>query len=415
LFKKSLIALLVLTLALVNAAYAGDPSWTFYGVAHASINSLSDGADSQVGVTSNTSRFGFKGTQPLNEEFTAFWQFESTLDLTGANTQTVTVTTPTYELVPGETEGEYELVRTNVETKVAVGGTTLAMRNTFVGVKHKELGALLVGRHDTPYKVLGRKVEVFPDQLGDHRAMTYGWDRRLAEVVAWKSPDWSGFNVLAAYMFDQAAMGADEGKTAISAMATYSGPQYMLGLAYEVLSSGFGVTRTDGSATIYSDGPVGLRAAGKYSAEKFDLCGIYQSTTTKAVGTGNFIDKTATMMGAGAIFHADKGWDLKGAFYMMNSDTDAADVTATTSFDESDTQATMMAFGVERVFNPTVSVYAQFAAITNGDATNVALGGADSGFAAGKGYVNGATIVTAGSPDTYDNPAGFSVGTVVNW
>jgi predicted porin len=83
LFKKMLLTLSVLTLLTAGAAFAGDANWNFYGVAHASLNSLSNGEDSQLGLTSNTSRFGFKGTTPMNEDFTAFWQFESLLDIEG--------------------------------------------------------------------------------------------------------------------------------------------------------------------------------------------------------------------------------------------------------------------------------------------------------------------------------------------
>jgi len=81
LFKKLLLTLSVLMLA--GGAFAADSDWSFYGVAHSSINVLNNGEDSQLGLTSNTSRFGFKGTAPLNEDFTAFWQFESLVDFAG--------------------------------------------------------------------------------------------------------------------------------------------------------------------------------------------------------------------------------------------------------------------------------------------------------------------------------------------
>lgn len=416
-FKFFVFLTLVMMLALAGGALAGETEWTFYGVAHASINSLGNGEDSQIGVTSNTSRFGFRGAHALNEDFTAFWQFESLLDLTGANSQTISV--PTYVLEPGETEGEYELVESS--KSVAVKGTTLATRNTFVGVKHKDMGSFMVGRHDTPFKSLGRKVEVFPDQLGDHRAVTQGWDRRLTEIAAWKSPDWSGFGLFAAYQFDQADMGAEEGKTAMSAMASYATEQFMLGVAYEAFSTGHGKTTGTGAEMRYGDGPTAVRAAARYMADQFELVGLYQSATEQmwAGDTPAISEWTYTTMGAGAIFHANEKWDVKGAFYMLDKNTDAADDADTPDFDESDTQATMMAFGIERIFTKNASVYAQFATISNGDATNIALGGSDSGFGLAPDGITGATIIGDGNPltddDTHENPIGFSVGTVVNW
>lgn len=408
LFKKTFITLSILALALTGAAFAEDSDWNFYGVAHASINSLNNGSDNQLGVTSNSSRFGFRGTKPLNDTFTAFWQFESLLDLTGSvkKTQTLTHT---------HTASGRSVVVNPAELTVTHEGVTLATRNTFVGVKHEDAGSLMVGRHDTPFKALGRKVEVFSDQMGDHRAMTQGWDRRLTEVVAWKSPDWSGFGVFAAYQFDQADMGAVEPKTAFSGMMSYTTEQFMVGAAYEALSSAYGVTL----GSKYSDGPAAMRLAGKYMAEQFDVCALFQSVTTKVVSDAEFADQTSMLMGGGATYHANEKWDIKGAFYLLDTNTDANDDRTTLTFDESDTQATMLALGVERIFSKNVAVYAQFASVSNGDATNIALAGADSGFGGG---ISGAAIAaTEYNADddlisgTYDNPVGFSVGTVVSW
>jgi predicted porin len=105
-------------------------------------------------------------------------------------------------------------------------------------MKHATAGKIVFGRLDTPFKTLGRKVEMFPDQLGDFRSMTDGWDNRLTELVAYVSPDWDGFSIFAAYQFDQVdaleVTKADwEAETAMSAMAAYSTEQFMIGAAYE--------------------------------------------------------------------------------------------------------------------------------------------------------------------------------------
>jgi len=375
LFKKLLLTLSALTLLTAGAAFAGDTEWSFYGVGHASLNSLSNGEDSQIGLTTNTSRFGFKGKTPMNEEFTAFWQFESLLDVVGNDED----------------------------------GTRIGTRNTFVGMKHATAGKILFGRHDTPFKTLGRKVELFTDQLGDHRAMTDFWDSRLTEMVAYVSPDWDGFSIFAGYQFDQvnifdAAKADWEAKTAMSAMAAYQTEQFMLGGAYEAWSSGWG----DYDGEEYSDGPKAIRLAGKYMAEQFDLVGMFQSATYEEFVGDDLEDWKTQTLGFGAAFKPNQKWAVKGQMYMLNTWTDAADDSETDDVDEGDATATMLAFGIDRIFTPNVTVYAQFVTMSNGDMTNVPLGGADSGF--------GQEVW--GMPDTdgeIQNPSGISLGTVISW
>ncbi len=41
-------------------------------------------------------------------------------------------------------------------------------RNSFIGLSGN-FGTTLVGRHDTPLKLVGRKADLFGDQIGDSR------------------------------------------------------------------------------------------------------------------------------------------------------------------------------------------------------------------------------------------------------
>ena len=387
-FKKMLLTLSALTLLMAGAAYAGDANWSFYGVGHVSLNMLNNGNDSQLGVTSNTSRFGFKGTAPMNEDFTAFWQFESLVDFAG-----------------------------NRES------TDIGTRNTFVGVKHATAGKFVFGRHDTPFKALGRKVEFFPERLGDFRSVTHGWDNRLSELFAWVSPDWDGFSIFAAYMFDQGDhydMDDEdyEAMTTMSAMASYSTEKFMLGAAYEALSSGFG--EYDPETDSVGDGDKAMRFVGKYMAPKFELGGLYQSMTYEY---SDYIDKAlqewnSSVMGIGGVYHVNPQWNVKAAMYIFNDNTDAEDDTETDDVDESDTTATMLAFGVERIFTENVLVYLQYGSMSNGEALadswdgdgyGVALAGNQAGFG------TGGTYGTWDDSDEFQDPSGFSVGAVVNW
>lgn len=394
-FKKLLLTLSALTLLMAGAAFAGDTNWNFYGVGHVSLNMLNNGNDSQLGVTSNTSRFGFKGSTPMNEDFTAFWQFESLVDFAGNR-----------------------------------ASTSIGERNTFVGMKHATAGKFVFGRHDTPLKALGRKVEFFPERLGDFRSMTLGWDDRLSEFVAWVSPDWDGFSIFAAYMFDQgdiADMSDDdyEAKTAMSAMASYTAEQFMFGAAYEAHSSGFGDDDyftgefdDDGNpefelADSFADAPSALRFVAKYMGENLDIGGMFQSAKDPkwVLNEDDDVvqyDWASTVMGVGACFKVNPQWNVKGAMYMTNVDTDAEDVDGT-DVDESDTSVTMLSFGVERVFTENALIYLQYGSISSGDVYAIDLAGSQAGF--GTGGVEG-SVDDSGE---WQDPMGFSVGAVLNW
>jgi predicted porin len=374
LFKKLLLTLSALTLLMAGASFAGDTEWSFYGEGHVSLNSLSNGEDSQLGVTSNTSKFGFRGKTPMNEDFTAFWQFESALDVPGNNSE----------------------------------GTRIGTRNTYVGMKHATAGKLMVGRHESPIYVLGRKVELFANQLGDFRAMTDGWDNRLTEIIAYVSPDWDGFSIFAAYQFDQVEIfefdKADwEAKTALGAMAMYSTEQFMIGAGYEAASSGYG----DVNEGEYGDGPKAIRLAGKFMAEQFDIVGLFQSASYQEFVGDDLEDWKTQTMGVGAAFKPSDKWKVKGQMYMLNTWTDADDDSETDDIDEGDATATMLAFGIDRIFTPNVMVYAQFVTMSNGDVTNVPLAGGQSGF--------GQEVYGMWSDGEIQNPSGISLGTVISW
>ena len=78
-------------------------------------------------------------------------------------------------------------------------------RNTFIGLKG-DWGTVLLGKHDTPLKLVGRAVDLFGDTMADSRnVMGGGSDTRANNVVAYISPSFSGFSFAAAYSTDLAA------------------------------------------------------------------------------------------------------------------------------------------------------------------------------------------------------------------
>lgn len=111
-------------------------------------------------VSSNTSRLGLKGSEDLGDGLSAIWQIEQ---------------------------------QVNIDDTTCAGGTgTLATRNSFGGLKSDSMGTVLLGRHDTPYKIATRKLDVFADNLADSRALTGGVAGKSAalHLMATKPTSW---------------------------------------------------------------------------------------------------------------------------------------------------------------------------------------------------------------------------------
>ena len=122
--------------------------------------------DSKLNVSSHSSRVGFKGSEDLGG-LTAVYQIETQVSLDESDTF----------------------------------GTK--MRDTYVGLATQTAGTFVLGIHDTPYKDASGKIDVFSDTHADHNAIIgIDHDIRADNVIAWVSPDMSGFSVFAAYVTD---------------------------------------------------------------------------------------------------------------------------------------------------------------------------------------------------------------------
>jgi predicted porin len=346
--KKTLTTLMVLALALVaTSAMAGDGAWSFYGKLHTSINMIDDSANSQLGLSSNTSRIGFKGNQELNENFTFIWQIEGAL---------------------------------NMAQKDSDWG---ANRNTFLGLKGT-WGTALWGIHDTPYKTLGRKTTYFYDSIGDNRQVMFHTDDRNDDYLMYFSPDLSGFNFQLGYEFDQNDAGVDNAATSFAGMVSYAKNAFYVGFAYEALSKGMFYDMTDPDET----GENRMRFAGKYDAEKFGIALSYQMLTDYMGVT----DWKSTTFGGDAIFHASEKFDVKAGYYVINPDTEEiAGV---------DWGCSLLAIGVDYNYVKNVQFYLQYAGIMNQDNGDFGLGdyngfGAPTAVAATGETVSGFSFGTA--------------------
>lgn len=356
--------MVLVAMLVAGAAFAGDMDYTIYGKLHSSINYLSDGDESQLGISSNTSRFGFKGSKELNNDMNLVWKFENSINI------------------------------------AQEGASTLATRNSYLGM-NGEWGTFLYGIHDTPFKMIGRKATFFKDTIGDFRNTTFGWDRRLQDVAAYISPDFDGFSFIAAYQFDQGAMGAEEATTAVSVAAHYKKDALYVGGAFESLSKGYvSSTMTNDNGTpedtsddydvmVYGEVPTALRFVAMYDFGEFALSGLFQNISN----CGGVDGVSAQTMGLEAKFKASDLYCLKGSFYMADQNTDV-----------DDNEFNQLTLGVDRNLGADSMVYLQFTTIMNGDAAAYGINQYSNGFGDSVGaYAAG------------ESPMGVSVGWVTSF
>lgn len=375
--KNLLIVLMVLLIA--GTAVAGDMTYKVYGKLHTSLNYVNDGDQTGLTMTSNTSRFGVKGGVELNENFTAIYQFENSLN-------------------------------------IANKGGTLASRNSYLGVKGN-FGKLIAGIHDTPFKTLGRKVTFFKDTIGDARTMTVGYDQRLTNILVYGTPKNEMWGGQLAYQLDQndwqttddaATPGVDESENSAT---VFSGMAYVtpmegdlfIGVAYETWSEGYMFAMDDDDIT--STGA--FRGAAKYSAEKFAVSALFQSVSDWYTIKG----MDATTFGLEAMFMASEKWHIKGNYYATTMKEEGED---------EDIKLSQFALGVDHVFAPRTVFYLQMAMINNGDYGDMHIGGyeldsADTGLDRdikwGNGF--GGSYDTAMKDDgSYENPMAISLGVI---
>lgn len=333
---------------------------TIYGVAHISVDALdNDGPGlSALGepvidedgafVSSNDSRIGFKGNEGLGNGLQAIWQIETEVRL-------------------DEGGGEED-------------GTELADRNSFVGLKGG-WGVLLAGRHDTPFKIVSRNVDLFDEQIGDSRNIlrnnganavglmteSVGFDERPGNAVAYVSPNFQGVQGMVLYSAED---GREEGDLA-SANVTYSRGPMWAGAAYE----------THGEALAGGgDEENGWRLSASYGLGVLKLTALYQQL--KDLGGVSGADRDA--WGVGGAYSRGRNV-LKAQWY-------AADELDTAT----DSGAAMWVLGIDRNFSRRTTGYVAYARTDNdagsafsmasegrGDEVTPLLGGDPSGFSLG--------------------------------
>jgi predicted porin len=127
-------------------------------------------------ISSNQSYFGIKGARPFNNDLRAVFQFET-------------------EISTAATPGASDQAPDGTAQKFSLGS-----RNSFVGLESKSMGAIKLGKTDTPYKTSTARMDPFANTPGDYNAIMGNsggdnraeFDARLPHSIWYESPNMNG-------------------------------------------------------------------------------------------------------------------------------------------------------------------------------------------------------------------------------
>lgn len=319
-----------LLMAAVGAALAAAPmltaqaATTLYGHLHMSLDNA-DNDNAKYGfVQSNSSRIGVRGDEDLGDGLKGIYQIESGI----------------------------------IATDTGANGLGNTLRNTFMGFAGS-WGAVKVGRHDTPLKDLGRKLDNFNEEIGDMRNLLSGslsgasnYDARVSNTIRYESPNMSGLMVTAQHTSNDGTEGPGGTGNAVNGLgANWSAGPLFLGAAWQKRSY-----ITNGT-TITKDSDNAWRLAGSYSMGDLMIGLIYQDL--KDI---NGADAKQKAFGPAASFKMAN--NLIKFHYLQADDVKG-------SAGASDTGGKLWALGVDHNFSKTTKVYIDYAQAKNDNNTSL--------------------------------------------
>lgn len=337
--NKKLIALAIASAFVAPAAMADSGNVKISGQLHLSLDSISGTGSSTTdnkratNVSSNASNIVFSGDEDLGNGLKALWQVQTYMTMGGTGNTDAT-----------NTDG-----LSNGQSYLGMGGG---------------FGAVLLGKLEAPFKVVGRKVDLFGNQVGDTRNLismsnaTGGsnlWDLRPQNTIAYASPDMSGFKAVVAYSTNPltAVAATDTSTTATVVSGTYENGPLFAAAAYQQVKPNAG-TAGETSAKAW-------RLAGSYSFGDAKLVALYQSA------------KDQLMNGAD---DDRKVWGVGGS-YKMDANTIKLQYYKAGKFGNTDNSgANMWALGLDHSMSKRTTAYVAYATTRNDSAAAFsAMGG----------------------------------------
>ena len=349
--NKKLIALAIAS-AISAPAMAATGNVDVYGLLSGGVDSVTNAYNGGTPATTGTtrvgrvsdyaSRIGFKGSEDLGNGLSGIWQIEQAIQINGGN------------------------ATQNLSGAGGLGGGNL--RNTFVGLKSKDIGTVLIGKHDMPYKISTARLDIFADTLGDYNGVVGAgysginaavpnasanyFDVRPANVAAYISPSFGGASFVGAYVFGNATATnqVDKSGYAYSLAGMYdAGPLYLTA-AFEKHNSGSTGVGSLGYGGVNSglDRKAWKVGAG-YSIMDFTLAALYEKSS----------DNFATTFG----HHT---WYLSGKYQMGAVALKAAYAKASSAGSAANQGgAKQYSLGADYGFSKRTTVYALYTHIAN--------------------------------------------------
>ncbi len=271
--KKSLIALAVASVFIAPAALA---QVTVYGQANAAIQSHDDGKGTTTTKVGNgASRLGFRGTEAVNADLSAFFQVETSILLDDA--------------------------KNDVDTK-------LGDRTSHVGLRSKSMGAVSLGNVNTPYKSASRRLDMFGDSPADTRETFKIHSGDIGNAVMYVSPAMGGLSVAVAKKFGEAANAA--ATTSMAAM--YDVQPFYATIAHSKHYSPTSPTDREG-----------VQVGGGYTTDAFAVSLVYERLTD----TTSNVDTTSRNVAVNAKYNISKANTVKLGYITKGDTTKAGDAT----------------------------------------------------------------------------------------
>lgn len=348
--NKKLLAIAVASaIAAPMAANASDV--TIYGKMHYSWDFIdthdaaNDGTDDATGVT-RASRLGFKGSEDLGDGMKAVYQIE-----TGIN-------------------------------------GNVGSRNTFVGLAGG-FGTVVMGRHDTPYKISTGSLDIFADTIADYNGVvgnvngSIRFDERVPQTVAYITPDFSGFTGAIARVSAKVNEGAGaEESNAWSMAGMYKNGPLFGALAYQTVN--------DGALAFSAAGIGSASAVGTNDKSKAWKLGLGYDFGMAKVG---FVYEKISSENKTVVDKKD--WLLNAAVPMGNNTIKFEYGRNGDNANVNDTGSSMWALGVDHKFSKRTSVYALYAAQNNDRLATYGMYSGDSGVGTGAANSAAGNDVTA--------------------
>lgn len=338
--------LLAASLSLSLPALADTANVSVYGLANVSYDFINTGTASNGTkgtdidkISSNASRVGFKGAEEVGDGLSINWQIESLIALDNA-------------------------------------GGTFATRNSFAGLSSKSYGSVLLGRYDTPYKIITRKLDNFSDTIADNRTL-FGTVKSLSagtsfvtkqpDVFSYTTPNLNGFvaSFARVNLTETATKASDKKDNATSFSAAYDNGTLYGALGYELHQ--LDTVRVGGTENAWN-------VALGYTLDDLSFGAAYESTTDTLGKSSSLTTCSALANGADCFGHSAAYLTAKyqfgsGAVKLAYTKVERLAAAANTGADHA-------TIGYDHRLSKRSTVYALYTVLTNQSSANYSLGGA---------------------------------------